>query len=231
MFNPSLNILLVEDNFLNRRLTKMTLLESGYRVLESKNIDEALDLLQNQVVHVAILDINLGLPEKDGINLGKILQETYKVPFVYLTAYETNEIIKRAIETQPISYLTKPFRKTDLIAAIKISILQTSKNVEYKYLIIKENHCQLKIPLLDISHIESDGNYLIIHCNGRVYRHRSTIKHIVSELPEDQFVQIHRAYIINKHKIEKINKKYVHIENHILPISKNYLESIEKIIY
>ena len=110
MPNETLNILVVEDNFLNRRSLKMALIESGYSVLESKNIDEALYLLQNQVVHVAVLDINLGLPEKDGINLGKILQENHKTPFVYLTAYETNDIIKKAIETQPISYLTKPFK-------------------------------------------------------------------------------------------------------------------------
>lgn len=231
MPNETLNILVVEDNFLNRRSLKMALIESGYSVLESKNIDEALYLLQNQVVHVAVLDINLGLPEKDGINLGKILQENYKTPFVYLTAYETNDIIKKAIETQPISYLTKPFKKTDLIAAIKISMLHTTENIEFKYLIIKENLCQQKIPLLDISHIESDGNYIIIHSKRKVYRHRSTIKQIISELPEAQFVQIHRAYIINKQKIEKFTKKHVHIENHILPISKNYLESIEKIIY
>lgn len=63
-------ILIVEDDFLNRRLTKKILQENSYQVLEAKNADEALAILNKELVDLAVLDINLGDGEMDGISLG-----------------------------------------------------------------------------------------------------------------------------------------------------------------
>src|SRR5690606_4183357 len=103
-------ILLVEDNFLNRRLSKKVLTENNYRILEAKNAVEALEILKKESIDLAILDINLGENEKDGITLGGQIKEKFSVPFIYLTAYENPEIIKKAVSTTPYSYLTKPFK-------------------------------------------------------------------------------------------------------------------------
>ena len=59
-------ILIVEDDFLNRRLTKKVLQENGYQTLEAKNANEALAILNKELVDLAILDINLGDGEMDG---------------------------------------------------------------------------------------------------------------------------------------------------------------------
>ena len=53
------SILLVEDDFLNRRLSKKILMESGFEVFEAKNTSIALDLLKKESIDLAILDINL----------------------------------------------------------------------------------------------------------------------------------------------------------------------------
>lgn len=60
-------ILLVEDDFLNRRLSKKVLSENGYTVYEAKNTREALEILKKEPIALAILDINLGENEQDGI--------------------------------------------------------------------------------------------------------------------------------------------------------------------
>lgn len=97
------NILLVEDNFLNRRLIKKVLIENEYNVYESKNTEEALEQLMFKEIHLAIIDIHLGDKSSTGIELGAIIDEKYKIPFIYLTAYDTGEIISQAIKTQPSS--------------------------------------------------------------------------------------------------------------------------------
>src|SRR6218665_3988053 len=89
-------ILLVEDDFLNRRLSKKNLSEAGYQVLEAKNVKEAFEILSREKVTLAILDINLGENEQDGISIGETLQKTYSIPFLYLTAYDINEIVSKA---------------------------------------------------------------------------------------------------------------------------------------
>ena len=70
-------ILLVEDDFLNRRFTKKILSENGYAVSEAKNSKEALEILQKESITLAILDINLGENEQDGISLGLKIKEKY----------------------------------------------------------------------------------------------------------------------------------------------------------
>jgi DNA-binding LytR/AlgR family response regulator len=57
---------------------------------------------------------------------------------------------------------------------------------------------------------------------------RSTIKNIISELSNSLFIQTHRAYIVNKTKIEKFNNKSLMIGDTTIPISENYLENIKQ---
>ena len=203
-------ILIVEDDFLNRRLTKKILQENSYQVLEAKNADEALAILNKELVDLAILDINLGDGEMDGISLGNLIQNKQKVPFIYLTAYENTNIISEAVATSPYSYLTKPFKNSDLIASIELAIIKSSK----------EDKPKPSIPLEDINFINSEGNYLLFYTNEKTFKSRATISQILELLPPSKFIQIHRAFIVNKDKIEKYSTKNVVIKNTKIPLSK-----------
>lgn len=102
------SILIIEDDFLNRRLMKKLLTENGYRVFEAKNDREAYTLLNRLHFDLLILDINLGEGKQDGVSFAQKIKDIYHIPFIYVTAYETTDIVKRAIETKPHSYMTKP---------------------------------------------------------------------------------------------------------------------------
>lgn len=221
------SVLLVEDDFLNRRLTKKVLSENGYNVWESKNTKEALEILKTEPVSIAILDINLGEYEQNGISLGQKIQQKYSIPFIYLTAYENPEIIGDALSTSPYSYLTKPFKNSDLIASIEIAIRQ-SANVRRRKpaVMVKDGDYNVEMDVDKINYIVSEGNYLLFHTDKKIYRTRSTVKNILRELPEPNFVQTHRAYVVNKEKIEKFNKRVVHVGNSEIPISASYLENL-----
>lgn len=221
-------ILLVEDNFLNRRLCKKVLAENGYTVLEAKNAKDALELLRKEPVILAILDINLGENEQDGIMLGQQIKEKYAIPFIYLTAYENAEIIEQAVSTSPYSYLTKPFKNSDLIASVEIAIRKSQNDKKYKPAIqVKDGEYNTQLPVDEINYIESDGNYLLLHTDKKIYKTRSTIKKIIEELSENVFVQTHRAYIVNKNKIDKFSSKNIIIGESVIPVSDNFLENVK----
>lgn len=216
-------ILLVEDDFLNRRFSKKILLENNYTVLEAKNAHEAIAILKKEAVTLAILDINLGENEQDGIMLGEQIKNEFSVPFIFLTAYETPEVIDRAVATSPYSYLTKPFKNSDLIASVEIAIRQNLNRQKRKpFILVKDGEYNLELALEDIDYIESDGNYLLFYSGKKIYKLRSTIKNMVAELPSSIFVQIHRAYIINKNKVERTTLKSVVIGNKELAVSDGY---------
>lgn len=216
-------ILIVEDDFLNRRLTKKALLERNYTVLEAKNTKEALELFRKEIIHLAILDINLGENEQDGIALGKLINDKYAIPFIYLTAFESTEIIDKAVATIPYSYLIKPFKNIDLINSVEIALKQ-SGNKSVPKIEVKDNGFTVQLSVDEINYIESNGNYVLFHTNDKTYKSRDTIKQVLEELSEKTFVQVHRAYVVNKTKIEKFNQKCIIINDVEIPISKNYSE-------
>lgn len=216
-------VLLVEDDFLNRRLTKKVLQEHGYQVLEAKNAEEAMAILHKEVIDLTILDINLGDGEMDGISLGQLIQNKQKVPFIYLTAYENAKVISEAVATSPYSYLTKPFKNSDLIASIELAIIKSAKEEKPKpKILVKDGEYKVELPMEDINYIESDGNYLLFHTDKKIYKSRSTISQIMESLPTTKFVQTHRAFVVNKDKIEKYNAKSVVVKDVEIPLSKNY---------
>ena len=214
-------ILVVEDDFLNRRLTKKVLQENGYQVLEAKNADEAMAVLHRELIDLAVLDINLGDGEIDGISLGKLIHNKQKVPFIYLTAYENAQVISEAVATSPYSYLTKPFKNSDLIASVELAIIKSAKEDKPKpTILVKDGEYKVELPIEDINYIESEGNYLLFYTDKKTYKSRATISQIIDSLPSTKFIQTHRAFIVNKDKIEKYNSKSVVVKNVEVPISK-----------
>lgn len=216
-------ILLVEDDFLNRRISKKVLIENGYVVFEAKNVKEAIQILAKETIDLAVLDINLGEHEENGISFGQTLNSQYTIPFIYLTAYENPEIINSAIATTPFSYLTKPFKNTDLVMSVGLALLQSAQKKKHQpTIVVKDEEYNINLPMNEINHIESDGNYLLIYTNEKVYKCRSTIKQMLDQLPESSFAQTHRAFIVNKNKIEKFTVKEVIVNNTLIPVSKKY---------
>jgi DNA-binding LytR/AlgR family response regulator len=213
-------ILVVEDDFLNRRLTKKILLEHGYQVLEAKNADEAMAVLQKEVVDLAILDINLGDGEMDGISLGNLIQNKQKVPFIYLTAYENAKVISEAVATSPYSYLTKPFKNSDLVASVELAIIKSAKENRPKpTILVKDGEYKVALALDDIHYIESEGNYLLFYTDKKMYKLRSTLSQILDLLPAAKFIRTHRAFVVNKDKIQKYNAKFIIVNNAEIPLS------------
>ncbi len=222
------NIILVEDDFLNRRYTKKILTENGYHVLESKNAIETMALLKTHTPDLIILDIHLGETDKNGINLAQDIKELFNIPFLFLTAYSATDVVEKAIATLPQSYITKPFKNIDLITAVELAIRQFNNQEKRKpVVVIKEVGFNIELPIEEIDYIESDGNYLLIYAQEKMYKSRFTIKQILEILPATSFVQTHRAYIVNKNKIEKYNTKNVIVNNNEIPVSKNYIDDIK----
>lgn len=221
-------ILLVEDDFLNRRYTKKILTENGYHVLESKNAIDTMALLKIHTPDLIILDINLGENEQNGISLAQIIKERFNVPIMYLTAYSATDVVDKAIATLPHSYITKPFKNIDLITAVELAIRQSYHQEKRKpVVVIKEGGFNIELPIEEIDYIESDGNYLLIYAQEKMYKSRFTIKQIVEILPANSFIQTHRAYIVNKNKIEKYSTKNVIVNNNEIPVSKNYIDDVK----
>ena len=222
----AVRILIVEDELIIAEDMAMKLEGMGYSVVGSAlDYEEAIDLLASQSPDIALLDINLGEEQKDGIWLGEYIRFHNKIPFVYLTAYETSDIVDRALATEPHAYLTKPFNELSLRTSLAIAGQQhaSSQATEPKpqHLLVKHNELLKQVLLEDITYMESDGNYLKVHTQQEQYRYRSTVSSILANLPQDQFLQTHRAFIVNRSYITGFSRTVVSIGGIEVPVSKS----------
>ncbi len=225
----ALNILLVEDEFMTRRLLRKKLTELGHHIVgEADNTDDALAILEKEQVDLAMLDINLGHDSRDGIWLGEYIRFNVHIPFIYLTAYDTSDIVDRAIHTKPHAYLTKPFSEVGLRTTLAIAAQQHQMNrQQVRHLLVKDGSQIRQIPLEEITYLEAEGNYLIVNTQSRMrYRYRATIKILLKNLPQDLFLQTHRAFIVNRKAVTGRHRHTLLVGAKKIPISKANLTDV-----
>lgn len=213
-------------------LTKY-LLELGYDVIDySLNYDEAVETTAKNIPDIYLIDINLG-KGKSGIDFSEFLRENYTIPLIFISSYSDQETLSNVQKVKPNGYLVKPFNKNDLFASIEVALSNFSKNNEasistndIKWLsdafFIKQDSTYIKIYFKNLIYIKSDGVYLELITEHKKYLIRETLKNCIQFLPQNQFFQIHRSYIINLSCIDSVGVEEITISTIHLPLSKIY---------
>jgi len=143
-----INILIVEDEAIVALEIKKAILKIGFNVTDIVgNYINALQSIKNNKPNLILVDINLK-NSKDGISIVESIQEVNIIPIIYLTAYSDDNTIQRAMFTNPLAYLVKPFKREDLKSAIFLAIYKlqnqkkidvTLKSIGYSYFYDLEN--------------------------------------------------------------------------------------------
>ena len=224
------NCLVVDDEELAR-----TLLENYISRLPHLNLVEkctnpldALKVLEETPIDILFLDIQM--PELSGIDFLKTLQKQPKV--IFTTAY--SEYAIEGYQLDVVDYLLKPFGFERFVQAVNkaTGLLEThSKNSEKDYLLVKSEHKVHKIKFEDIRYIQSMREYVAYFLPDRKILALNSLKKLEEELPEDQFIRIHKSYIVPIQKVTTLEGNMVHIGNEKLPIGNLYKEEVLKRIF
>ncbi|WP_194190764.1 response regulator transcription factor [Clostridium chrysemydis] len=140
-----INILVVDDDKNIRNLLYTVLKKENYNVLVSKDGEEALDIIYENSIDLAIIDIMM--PKLNGIELTSKIKELLDIPILILTA--KGEISDKilAFNTGSDDYLVKPFDITELIlrvnALLKRYIKISNKVITLKEMVLDYNKCSL----------------------------------------------------------------------------------------
>lgn len=116
-----MKVLIVEDELLVAHDLSSMLEQVGYTVpAVVMSVEEALEAIERYGPDVVLIDIVLE-GERDGVDLGRILQADYDLPFLYVTSHADRSTIERAKATRPSGYLVKPFTEEEVYAATEIA--------------------------------------------------------------------------------------------------------------
>lgn len=113
-------VLVVEDEPQMRKFIRASLSSHGYHVVEAERASEAVALITSHNPAVVLLD--LGLPDGDGIELTRQLREWTRVPIVVLSARGREDDKVEALDAGADDYLTKPFGVNELLARMRVAL-------------------------------------------------------------------------------------------------------------
>lgn len=191
---------------------------------------EAFQSLSSDEVDLIFLDIQM--PELSGIQFMKLHQGN--IPIILTTAY--NEYALKSYDFDVVDYLLKPIPFERFEKAIEKYKSRSTANQggESKaipsaqtsdYIFIKSSHKTKKVNLKDVLYLEGLGDYVAIITKEEKILTLEKMKNLEKSLGLDQFMRVHKSYIIPFSKIEFIERNRIKIGEKLIPIGATYQDA------
>jgi len=186
--------------------------------------------LENQPVDVIFLDIQM--PELDGLEFSQLV--TPQTRIIFTTAF--SEYAVDGYKVNALDYLLKPISYADFLASAKKALnwfdmakkAAQNEEKERTSLFVKSDYKLVQILFDDILYIEGLKDYIKIYVKNetRPIITLMSLKNMEDTLPSDRFLRVHRSYIVQKNKIENINKNRITIAGYEISIGETYRQTL-----
>ncbi|MCF7823750.1 MAG: LytTR family DNA-binding domain-containing protein [Candidatus Marinimicrobia bacterium] len=183
---------------------------------------EALNYLSTEPVDLVFMDINM--PDLNGIQLSRLVKAR-GLSIVFCTAY--SEFAIESYELQALDYLLKPIPFERFLEAVnKLDSRQSSADEGtgiisgsgHRSIFIKSGSQIHQVNTDKIRFIKKDGHYIIFKVDGKELLSRMSFSQLLKLLPGDEFIQVHRSYVVAIDKIEVIQKQFLKIDGKEIPL-------------
>jgi len=228
-----MNCIIIDDDSFVRKIT-----EDFVRKTESLNLlhslSNAVDAINvlgaNENIDLIFLDIEM--PEMTGIDF---LNALSILPQIIIISSKEKYAIN-AFEFDVTDYLLKPFTYSRFCKAVNKALDRQEKNRMYAKadeIFIKHNSSLVKLKYADILWVEAMENYVVINTFDEKYMIHFTMRAIEGKLPANQFLRVHRSFIVNIGSIHSIEDNTIQIKTidkakNAIPIGKIYKDKLLK---
>jgi DNA-binding LytR/AlgR family response regulator len=229
------NCLIVDDEQLARNLLKgyVAKIPELHLVGECKNPLEARAILQQQTVHLLLLDIEM--PDIRGTDFLRSLDR--KPAVIFTTAY--SEYALESYDLNAADYLVKPISFERFLKAIHKVLAHAWPQHQPKatadpataYLVVHADHKLYKVPLVDIEYIEGLREYVSYFTKEKRIVALESLKNLEERLPADQFMRVHKSYIVPIAKIKTMEGNQLQIGTKMIPVGRSYRDIVLKKIF
>ena len=237
-----LSCLIIDDEFLARQYLKEYVSKIPFLELKGdfNSPLKAIELLKEEPIDLIFLDIQM--PNMSGIDFIKSLD---KKPYIILTtAYQ--EYALEGYELNVTDYLLKPFPFERFVKAVnKVADLanQTQPGpvipapvqeapkaqVHDSYLVIRADRKHYLINYDDLIYIEGQKAYVTFYTKTKQITALASLKELEERLPSNQFIRIHKSFIVSIKKIHALEGNSIEINRKFLPIGKSYAGKVHEL--
>ncbi|NPA45420.1 MAG: response regulator transcription factor [Chlorobi bacterium] len=225
-----MNCIIIDDDKVSRLVIEKYIKKTDFiNLVES--FDNAVDAANyfSKKVSIDLIFLDIEMPGMTGVEFLEILENLPQI--IVVSAKE--KYAMQAIEYDVTDYLLKPIvfpRFLKSVNKVKKRLEEEEATKEHPNgIFVKSSSASfIRIFFDDILYVEAMENYVVIVTEKNKHTIHFTMKAILSKLPSDKFIRIHRSYIVNKDKVEQIKDNMIIItlkgEKKSFPISKSYKE-------
>lgn len=226
--------IIVDDEPMALQLLESYVLRTPYLQLKGK-FSNGIEVLQflHEKKQIDIIFMDIQMPEIDGLELSKKIPIQTKI--IFTTAFDQYAIEGYKVNTT--GYLLKPFNYIEFLEATEKAkqLLLPTKNKEVEipdYIFVKSEYKQIKIFLNDIIYIESMKDYVKIFLTSQSSPIVTllSLKKLNEELPKENFMRVHRSFIVSLEKIEIVEKNQIVFGKQRITVAEPYREQFENFI-
>jgi DNA-binding LytR/AlgR family response regulator len=229
MSSQKITCIIVDDEPMALNLVESYVQKTPFLELKKKcsSAIEAMEFLKTKAVNLLFLDIQM--PDLTGIEFSKMLPKETRV--IFTTAFDKYAL--EGFKVEALDYLLKPFDYAEfLVAANKANtwfdlVKGKQKNnilEEKDFLFVKSEYKQLRIKLADVLYFEGLKDYIKIWFkdNPKPILTLMSLKSLEEELPETQFMRVHRSFIVSLKNVEVIERSQIVINKQRITVSEQY---------
>mgnify|MGYP006298415361 FL=1 len=218
--------MIIDDEPLSRDVLRRYIgqIKSLELVAECPDALEATQILNTRQVDLIFLDVNM--PGLSGISFARSL--TVSPLIIFTTAYPQYAV--EGFELNALDYLVKPFSFERFLKAVNRAFERTvpspAPGNEPRKVLLKADKKLYAVEFSRILYVEGQGDYIRIFLEDRNLVVHDTIKNFLTALPEEDFMRIHRSYIVQLERIDYIEGNQVRIGDHAIPVSPDNREEL-----
>ncbi|WP_282031053.1 LytR/AlgR family response regulator transcription factor [Winogradskyella eximia] len=229
MSNLKISCVIVDDEPMALNLVESYVEKTPFLDLKQKcsSAMDAMEYIKTNPVDLLFLDIQM--PDLTGIEFSKMLPKETRV--IFTTAFDQYAL--EGFKVEALDYLLKPFDYAEFLAAAnkantwfelvkgkKQSILSEEK----EFLFVKSEYKQLRVRLADVLYFEGLKDYIKIWLkdNPKPILTLMSLKSLEEELPETQFMRVHRSFIVALNNIDVIERSQIIINEQRITVSEHY---------
>jgi len=223
--------IVIDDEPLAVKLVKEYITRVSFLELAATFTDaiEARKFLEKEKIDLLFLDIQM--PDINGLQFYDSLKD--KPMVIFTTAF--SEYAVDGFNVNAIDYLLKPFEYDRFVKSVykakEYYEFIRSQEVQLTSIFVKSDYQLVKINLKDVLLIEGLDDYIRIHLpNNKTILTLMSLKAIAEKLPAQEFVRIHRSYIVPLSKIDKVSSKKIEIAGKEIPVGISYADEFFKLI-
>ena len=230
--SKKIRCIIVDDEPMAREILESHLqkIETIEVVALCKNAIEAFNVISSQPIDLVFLDINM--PEISGLSFAKSINNSVKV--IFTTAYR--EYAVDGFDLQAVDYLLKPISFGRLMQSIN-KYLSENQQVNFdepahiepeksESIFVRSDRKMIKINFPEILYIESLADYIKIHLVDKTVVTRETISSIEAKLSQQDFLRVHRSFIVAVNAINSFTSEIIEIGKKQIPVSRSYKDVV-----